>query len=59
MTFAQAAQTAAAAGVKRLWLTHYSQKLEEPSEYLTNATGIFADTECGYDGMSTVLEFEK
>lgn len=59
MTFAQAAEVAKAAGVKELWLAHYSQMIADPQEYLPNATAIFANTICGRDGMSTTLKFEE
>ena len=58
MTFAGAAQTAKAAGVKRLWLTHYSQMIEDPQAYLPNAADIFENTVCGRDGLSLTLRFE-
>ena len=59
MNFAQAASAAAQAGVKRLWLSHYSQMIEDPQLYLQNAADIFANTVCGRDGMCTTLQFEK
>lgn len=58
MTFAQAGQTAARAGAKRLWLMHYSQMVEEPEEYLPNAQAAFPDAECGFDGKRITLRFE-
>lgn len=59
MNFAQAASVAARAGAKRLWLTHYSQMIEDPLSYLPNAAEIFPAAVCGQDGMRTVLQFEK
>ena len=59
MNFAQAAQVAASAGARELWLAHYSQMIENPNFYLPNATGIFANTVCGRDGLSTTLKFQK
>ena len=58
MIFAQAAEVAAKAHVKELWLAHFSQMMNEPREYLPNATKIFANTICGYDGLSTTLHFD-
>ena len=58
MTLAQAAEVAAKAEVKQLWLAHYSQMLTYPRQYLPNATSIFENTVCGYDGLSTTLRFE-
>jgi ribonuclease Z len=58
MVFAQAAGIARRAGVKRLWLAHYSQMVEDPSAYLPNAAALFEDTVCGEDGLSVTLRFE-
>lgn len=57
-TFAEAAETAKDAGVKSLWLTHFSQIMKDPEEYLNNATEIFPDSVCGKDGLSVSLRFE-
>ena len=59
MTFSQAAALAAAAGVKRLWLSHYSQRIEDPRACLGIASAIFSDAECGEDGMRATLRFEE
>lgn len=59
MNFAQAAQTAAAANAKRLWLAHYSQMVEEPEQYLPNALEHFAAAECGFDGKRVTLRFAE
>jgi ribonuclease Z len=59
MTFAQAAEVAQRAGVKRLWLAHYSQMVEDPLACLPNATEVFEDALCGEDGMSLTLRFEE
>lgn len=59
MTFAQAAEVARRANVKQLWLAHYSQMINDPQEYLPNATAIFPNTICGRDGLSTTLHFEN
>ncbi|MBQ8092233.1 MAG: ribonuclease Z, partial [Clostridia bacterium] len=37
MTFAQAAKAAKNADVQQLWLSHYSQRIEVPEDYLPNA----------------------
>lgn len=58
-TFSQAARTAAEAGVRKLWLTHFSQMMEDPCEFLSRATDLFPDTVCGFDGMSATLKFEE
>lgn len=59
MNFTQAAKAAAEANVKRLWLTHYSQMIKEPCEYLDQTEKIFDNAVCGYDGLSVTLEFEE
>ena len=59
MTFAQAAETAARAGVRRLWLTHFSQMIESPADRLANASSIFGQAVCGEDGMSVTLSFDQ
>ena len=59
MTFAQAAETAAKAGARRLWLAHYSQMIRDPQEYLPNAAALFPGTVCGEDGMRITLRFDE
>ena len=58
MTFAQAAQTAAWAGARTLWLTHYSQMIEDPTAYLPAAQAVFPGTVCAQDGMRVTLRFD-
>lgn len=58
MTFAMAAETARAAGARRLWLTHFSQRLEEPEKYLPFARELFPETVCSTDGMKITLSFD-
>ena len=59
MNFSQAAMTASSAGVKELWLSHYSQMITRPNVYLPNALEIFGNAVCGYDGLSKTLRFEE
>ena len=59
MNFAQAGELAAKAQVKRLWLMHYSQMVEDPMAYLPNAQAQFAGAECGEDGKEITLQFDK
>lgn len=59
MTFSQAAAVAARAGARRLWLTHYSQMITDPMEYLPNAQAIYENAVCGADGMRETLRFEE
>ena len=58
-TFTQAAQMAAEAGVKRLWLAHFSQMVTEPEECLPLAEALFPGAEAGFDGKSCCLRFEE
>ena len=58
MSFSQAARTAAQAGVKRLWLSHYSPMIKNPEDYIGNARAVFPEACCGYDGMGIKLNFE-
>lgn len=59
MTFAVAAEIAKKANVKKLCLTHYSPRVVDPEEYLGNASSIFENTVCGFDGLKFNLEFEE
>ena len=59
MTFAQAAKVAAEAGVRELWLCHYSQMIEDPRACLPNARAVFDGAVCGEDGMSATLRFAE
>ena len=57
MNFAQAAALAARAGVKRLWLAHYSQMVEDPAARLANAQTFYPEAVCGEDGLHIQLRF--
>lgn len=59
MNFAQAGQVAENSNAKRLWLVHYSQMIENPEDYIENAQAYFPLAECGYDGKSITLQFDK
>ena len=58
-TFVQTAALAKRAGVKRLWLTHYSAMITDPQEHLPPAQAIFPRTECGADGLTRMLTFRE
>ena len=58
-TFEQAAALAKSANVDQLWLTHFSQSMRNPADYLGNATEVFANTVCSYDGLTTHLEYSN
>lgn len=57
MVFSQAARLAAEAGVRELWLAHYSQMVKDPQAALPNARAYFENTVCGADGMTATLRF--
>ena len=54
MTFSQAAGVSARAGVRTLWLAHYSQMIESPQAYLSIAQAVFPGAVCGEDGMAEI-----
>ena len=58
-TFSQAGKLAAQAGVRRLWLTHFSQIMETPEDFLPLAQAEFPDAVCGFDSLSIRLKFEE
>ena len=58
-TFEQAATVAAAAGAKRLWLTHFGGTVTDSAAGLAAAKVIFADTELGADSKEITLAFPK
>ncbi len=58
MTFAESAALARESGVRRLWLTHYSPGLSDPTAYLDRATAIFPAARLGQDGLTATLSFE-
>lgn len=59
MNFDMASQCAREAGARRLWLTHYSQLIKEPEEYLPFAAKNFPNAECGVDGKKITLIFDE
>ncbi len=58
MTFTEAATIARDAGARRLWLTHFSARMDNPARYLSHATAVFPATEVGYSGLTTRLDFD-
>ena len=58
MTFTEAADLARKAGVRELWLTHYSPSLSRAEEFLPAAQAVFENTKAGRDGKSLELRFE-
>lgn len=59
MTFRAAAKTAQEANVKKLCLAHFSPRVTDPSEFITNATEEFENTVIAEDGMNITLYFEN
>lgn len=56
-TFADCGRLAAAAGAKRLWLTHYGGALADPQAELCRAQQFFAAAEAGFDGKRQQMNF--
>lgn len=59
MTFYEAAELAKRAGVKEMWLTHYSPSLTRPEEYMRDVRKIFPNAVAAKDGRSVDLMFEE
>lgn len=59
MTFYEAAELAKKAGVKELWLTHYSPSLVRAEEYMPEVRRIFPASYAGKDGKTVELVFEE
>ncbi len=58
MTMYEAAKMAASAGVKEMWLTHYSPSFVRPEEYMHEVKKIFPASVAAKDGRSVELMFE-
>ncbi|MCR5117645.1 MAG: ribonuclease Z [Lachnospiraceae bacterium] len=59
MTFYEAAEMAKSAGVKEMWLTHFSPSLNHPEEYKNEVRKIFENTVVSKDGQRKDLLFEE
>lgn len=59
MAYREAAAMAKEAGVKELWLTHYSPAMPNPKDYLEEATKVFPNTKCGKDRMIREFAYEE
>ena len=59
MTFYEAADMAKRAGVKEMWLTHFSPSLVRAEEYMSEVREIFENSKLGKDGKSIELMFEE
>jgi ribonuclease Z len=58
LLFSEAAEIGRKAGVRRLWLTHFSAKMLDPERYLPEATRIHPETSIGHEGLTTTLRFD-
>jgi len=59
MLFHEAAELARAAGVQRLWLTHFSPSLTDPATWLPLARAVFPATEIGPVHRTVTLRFPE
>ena len=59
MTFYEAADMAKRAGVKELWLTHFSPSLVRADDYMPQVRDIFANAYLGKDAKSVELMFDE
>jgi ribonuclease Z len=57
MLFREAAELARSASAARLWLTHFSPSLADPSEWAEEATSRFPQAVVGFDGLRDTLTF--
>ena len=46
------------AGVRQMWLTHYSPSLVRPDQYMDDVKEIFPDSYAGKDGKSMTICFD-
>lgn len=58
MTFYEAANLAKEAGVKEMWLTHFSPSLVRPEDYMDQVRKIFEPSFLGKDKKTVELDFE-
>lgn len=58
MTFREAASLAKEGKVKELLITHFSPAINEPKEFINNATEVFKNTIIGEDGLEKTLNFQ-
>ena len=58
MTFREAASLANAGNVDKLLLTHFSPSIEEPKDFIENATNLFKETIIGEDGLTLNLSYK-
>ena len=59
MLFAEAAALAREARAKSLLLTHFSNCVDDPEDYLPQARVIFPETRCAHDGLTLTLHYPE
>lgn len=59
MTFYEAAELAKRAGVREMWLTHFSPSLVRAEDYMPKVREIYSNAFLGKDGKSVELLFEE
>ena len=59
MTMKEAAAIAKEAGVKEMWLTHYSPSLVHPEEYMEPVRAIFANAIAAKDGRTLEINYDE
>jgi len=59
MLFAEAAELARQAQPRQLVLTHFSNCIDDPEEYLPNAREVFPETYAAADGQCFTLQYPK
>ena len=59
MTFRESASLANAGNVDKLLLTHFSPSIENPKDFIQNATNLFEDTIIGEDGLTLKLSYTE
>ena len=57
MTVRESASLANAGNVDKLLLTHFSPSIENPKDFIQNATNLFEDTIIGEDGLTLKLSY--
>ena len=59
MTFRESATLAKRGNVKQLLLTHFSPSVDNPKNFIENASKVFKNTVVGYDGIQIDLVYPK
>jgi ribonuclease Z len=57
MVYSEAAQLAKDGNVGKLWLTHFSPSVQNPSEFIDNARNIFKNSTAGWDRLTDTIHF--